>query len=153
MVFVGQKRISQGGISPVDPLARLILNRKKLLTFLLMARPQKKEIDKRTHRLPHVRCTENEGEIIRQKALASGMSVSDYIRHFALQGGVVSMNDNTNQGFDDNLVQQLYRIGNNLNQLTKKYHSTGVEPVTLRQLFPVLKNVLTRVFENLNVEN
>lgn len=117
-----------------------------------MARPQKTESDRRTHRLPHVRCTEKEGADIRRNALASGMSVSDYIRFMALKGNVVSANDNDGEVFDKELVRELHRIGNNLNQLTKKFHSKGIEPHGLRSLFPVLEKLLTHIFKRLNVE-
>ena len=121
-----------------------------------MARPRKEKEKRRTHRLPHVRCTESEGERIRKNALASNMTVSDYLRFMALNGGVLSANDNqaeqASNSFDDKLIWELHRIGNNLNQLTKKFHSKGVEPHGLRPLFPVLEKLLTRVFKHINVD-
>lgn len=121
-----------------------------------MARPEKNIVDKKTHRLPHVRCTEDEGMTIRQKAAALGMSVSDYIRHVALSSGTPGANDNKQSDpvsiLDDKLVYELHRIGNNLNQLTKKYHSHNIEPPGLRSLFPVLERLLTHVFKHINVE-
>lgn len=117
-----------------------------------MARPQKKETDRRTHRLPHIRCTEKEGAAIRRNALASGMSVSDYIRFVALKGSTASVNDNTKNDFDNELIGQLHRVGNNLNQLTKRYHRDGKEPQGLQRLFPVLEQLLTHVFKQINLE-
>lgn len=123
-----------------------------------MARPKKEKKDLRTARLPHIRCTEMEHQVIKNNAKASGMSISDYIRFLALNKGeivtpVANDNHEVLQSLDDALVYELHRIGNNLNQLTKRYHQDRKEPVGLQALFPVLENVLNHIFKRLNIES
>lgn len=125
-----------------------------------MARPQKKETDKLTVILP-IRLSVDAKAQYKKLALSRGLSVSEYIRQLVEQDAssqapmkVQAGNDNqpdTSQ-FDDQLLYELYRIGNNLNQLTKKFHSQNIEPPGLRSLFPVLEEVLTQVFQRLNVD-
>lgn len=124
-----------------------------------MARPQKKDTDKFTHRL-YVRFSAADLERCKNMALSKGLSVSDYIRHLVEQDAsskssrvVEVVNDNApSSSIDESFLQELYRIGNNLNQLTKKFHQTGEEPQGLRALFPVLESILTHIFKRINVE-
>lgn len=125
-----------------------------------MARPEKKDSDKLTAPLLIRLSVESKAQY-KKLALSKGLSVSEYIRQLVeqdansrLPGKIKAGNDNqpvANQ-FDEQLAYELYRIGNNLNQLTKKFHSQNIEPPGLRSLFPVLEEVLTRVFQRLNVE-
>lgn len=122
-----------------------------------MARPKKDKKDRRTFRLPHIRCTEAELAMITSHAKDSGMSVSEYVRFLALNSDIISSkpaNDNgqhTND-FGEAMIYELHRIGNNLNQLTKRYHQDRKEPVGLQSLFPMLEKVLDHVFKRLNIE-
>lgn len=125
-----------------------------------MARPEKKDTDKLTVTMP-IRLSVDSKTQYRKLASSKGLSVSEYIRQLVEQDAnsrlpnkVKAGNDNqpvSNQ-FDEQLLYELYRIGNNLNQLTKKFHSHNIEPPGLRSLFPVLEEVLTLVFQRLNVE-
>lgn len=106
-----------------------------------MARPQKSETDKRTERLPHVRCTKGEKATIASKAAQAGMSVSDYIRKMAIEGEVVVRESQT----DFALVDQLRRIGVNINQITQRLHQTEKLPPDLSNVWRRLNNLLDRV--------
>lgn len=124
-----------------------------------MARPRKQDTDKLTVILP-IRLSPDTRERYKKLAASKGLSVSQYIRQLVEQDTtsdvpqtfeVVNDNQPINQ-VDDRLLYELCRIGNNLNQLTKKFHSKGIEPQGLRSLFPVLEKVLTDVFKRINVE-
>ena len=124
-----------------------------------MARPQKNTEDKLTVILP-VRLSPSDKARYKKLAFDKGQSVSEYIRQLVEQDAaspsvpttkVVNDNQPINQ-FDEKLLHELFRIGNNLNQLTKKFHSKDIEPKGLRSLFPVLEKLLTHVFKRVNIE-
>lgn len=124
-----------------------------------MARPQKIDAEKFTHRL-YVRFSATDLDRCKKAALANGLSVSDYIRHLVEQDTsskssrvIQVVNDNSPSSLiDEKLLQELYRIGNNLNQLTKKFHQKGEIPTGLSALFPILEKILTHIFKRINVE-
>ena len=62
--------------------------------------------------------TEDERRIIRAKAKAAGETVSNYLRRLALGHNLRAPRSVA----DQNLVLQLARLGNNLNQLTRLAH-------------------------------
>jgi len=124
-----------------------------------MARPQKKDTDKFTHRL-YVRFSAADIERCKELAASKSLSVSDYVRFLIDQDASLKssrvievVNDNSSSSsVDEKFLQELYRVGNNLNQLTKKFHQTGEEPLGLRSLFPVLNSLLTHIFKRISVE-
>ena len=125
-----------------------------------MARPKKDKVEKLTSRI-YIRCGADEVSLWKPKASSQGLSVSDYIRQLVERDSasypttaakVVANDVAAEQTVDDRLVYELHRMGNNLNQLTKKYHSEGMEPPGLRSLYPVLERLLTYVFKRINVE-
>ena len=87
-----------------------------------MARPQKKNDERRDCVLPPLRCTCTERAIIQANAAQAGMSVSHYVRAGALSGDKIIVREPV---ADNRLVQALLAIGRNLNQLTKKAHIFG----------------------------
>lgn len=124
-----------------------------------MPRPTKKDTDKLTVLLP-IRLSPDDRKKYKNLASSKGLSVSDYIRGLVERDASFKpahimqvVNDNAPPYvIDEQLLHQLYRIGNNLNQLTKKFHSEGQEPPGLRSLFPVLEKLLTHIFKRINVE-
>lgn len=123
-----------------------------------MARPKKGSKEKLTHQLPPVRCTEKENRDIRKKAEESGLSVSEFIRHYlhsndnrtARRG---NGSDTPSHLFSPELVYELHRIGNNLNQLTKKYHATNTPPPTVKltKLLDDLEPYLNHIFKQIKL--
>jgi len=108
-----------------------------------------------------VRLAPDDRERYKRLASSRGLSVSDYIRQLVERDAASkpskafkAANDDTFPLMpDEKLIYELHRIGNNLNQLTKKYHSHNIEPPGLRSLFPVLEKILTQVFKQINVEH
>lgn len=95
-----------------------------------------------SHRFPSVRCSANDLLIIRSKAAEAGVSVSAYIRTMCVDGTVTARMPMA----DLDLIIQLRRIGNNLNQLTKHTHARGGEnPAQLVSVLSELERILQRV--------
>ena len=126
-----------------------------------MPRPEKKEAERLTVILP-VRLAPDDRERYKRLASSRGLSVSDYIRQLVERDAApkparsfkaANDGDVDEQTPEEKLIYELHRIGNNLNQLTKKYHSHNIEPPGLRSLFPVLERLLTQVFKQINVEH
>lgn len=111
-----------------------------------MARPTKDIQDKLSKSLPSVRCTEADFKAIHSNAKNYGKSVSEYMRHMAVHGKVTIQKSKA----DFELLQELKRSGNNLNQLTKLYHSTGSAPIfELQEALELHHQVLKKVFTSL----
>ncbi len=112
-----------------------------------MARPRKHAHEKFNKRLPSPRCTEAEFSAVHAKAQRANMTVTEYIRQMALHGKVTMKKS---QGITANfeLVQQLKKIGTNVNQIAKNLNIFG-SPATADQkrvwlkLEQVLDNLLT----------
>lgn len=93
-----------------------------------MARPNK-QTNKRTKRLT-MRYTDTEYAAISSRAERAGMTLSEYVRDMALSGKV-EVHENRH---DFQTMDQLRRIGINLNQLTKVANATGDIPPSLQTL-------------------
>ena len=106
-----------------------------------MARPLKNDAERFNRRLPHVRCTENELELVQHRAERAGLSISEYVRRMALFGEVTIQQTR----FDFQLVEQLRRIGVNINQQTRSLNSTGAIPVELKRLWGKLESLLDEI--------
>ncbi len=63
-----------------------------------------------------------EAEILQKKAKRSGISSAAYVRH--LINGVIPQDAPPPDYYS--MMQQLYRIGNNLNQIAQKAHTLNV---------------------------
>lgn len=103
-----------------------------------MARPRKSTTEKLSSWLPHVRCTPLDKERVEAAAKFAGMTTSDYVRHQAVNGQVVV--EQTTR-LDPDVMLELRRIGNNLNQLVRKFHETDVVPIELQRLYNKLQLV------------
>ena len=87
------------------------------------------------------RCTEDEWEKIHEKILKSGSSQQDFLLKAALGKRVFCLDDM------GELMTELKRQGNNLNQLTKKLHETGY--VDWKEDLPRLEKELSEVWQSL----
>lgn len=105
-----------------------------------MARPQKKEHEKLTAIL-RSRCTPLEKQLIQAKAKSAGLTESAYLRSAAIKAKI----DMPVASTDFAVSRELRYVGNNLNQLTKLFHSTGGEPPELRATLTSLDQVLQKI--------
>lgn len=110
-----------------------------------MARPKKNDIDRLSKSLPPVRCSKEDFLSIQKRAKKASISLSEFMRESALGNKIVIKESSTN--FD--LVQELKRSGNNLNQLAKLFHSNNQEPFELREALQRHERVLNKIFESL----
>lgn len=110
-----------------------------------MPRPRKKKPELLNKHLPGARCSEAEFIIIKERANKLGLSVSEYIRRMALNGKV-TIKQSQGLGSSFELVQQLKKIGTNVNQIAKNLNIFG-DPVTADQKRVWLK--LEKVLDNL----
>lgn len=121
-----------------------------------MARPKKPEQEQRTKRLPHVRCTEAEYRSAMAQANAAKKSLSAFVRELATTGHVVAANDaqpSMLSATDVALLDQLRRIGTNINQLTRVAHATGGElPKSLVDAGEDLQEILDQLIEKIAFE-
>ncbi|MEZ4938757.1 MAG: plasmid mobilization relaxosome protein MobC [Crocinitomicaceae bacterium] len=106
-----------------------------------MARPKKEHTEKLTKHLPAVRCSESEYASIQARAAQASMTVSEFVRQMALNGKVVIKESQA----DFELMDQLRRIGVNLNQLTRKAHVRGEFPEGLRDVYEQLQSVFDKL--------
>lgn len=106
-----------------------------------MARPRKPEFDLRSEL---VRFTVRPSEYLRiqQAAAASGRTVSDYVRSVILERRV---NVVQTRMLEHAAYDQLRRIGVNLNQAVRKYHSTGHPPPELESAAATVERFLLEV--------
>ena len=86
-----------------------------------MARPSKSEPERR-RKTRLIRLTETEDRRIREIAEAVQLTVSDYLRTIALHGKVQVHKE---AALPFPLIQELNKIGVNLNQQTRKFNATG----------------------------
>ena len=86
------------------------------------------------------RVSEREKEALEKKAAACGWSLSDYIRA-CIDGKPVTVIEGA-----DALTDELRRIGNNLNQLTRHANTGFVDVVDLRET----RREVARIWQSLN---
>lgn len=110
-----------------------------------MARPKKKTDERLSRRLPTTQCTAEDLAVIRANAARAGMSVTSFIRHMARHGEVVVQES----PYDFHTIDQLRRIGINLNQLTKVANATGDIPPALQTACNKLDTILDRFLETI----
>ena len=113
-----------------------------------MARPKKSTSEKRTHRLPHVRCTPSEYARIQARSSQAGITLSAFVRQMVLEGAV-KVTPSVQTPLDFALVNELNRIGTNLNQLTRIANTTGQMPGGLETIWKKLDGVLDQIIEQI----
>lgn len=91
----------------------------------------------RNHK-PTFRVSDEEFEIIAQKARQSALNTSEYLRAAALDKKIMVI-----EGGEDlnELVKELKKIGNNINQLTAMCHQGKIVVVQERDLMQVKEKV------------
>src|SRR5262245_41278539 len=103
-----------------------------------MARPSVAASDRLGRPLAS-RYTDAERGVIRSRAVAAKMTVSEYQRQATLRARVVVMQT---PGPDFATAAELRRVGNNLNQLVASYHIGGErEPEELRRVCQKLERI------------
>lgn len=110
-----------------------------------MARPKKPDAEKLTRRLPHIRCTEAEYELVSSRAEKAGLSLSEYVRRMALDGEVTIREEH----FEFAFIHELKKIGVNINQQTRIANATGEMPPELKRLWGKLEKILDHILETI----
>ena len=109
-----------------------------------MARPKKAPEEKRDLRVAF-RLSAPDAESLGARAKAAGLSVGAYARMMALQGKVQVVQ---RREPDFELLDQLRRIGVNLNQLAREQHRRGHhDPDYLRALCTQIEGLLAQTIE------
>jgi hypothetical protein len=109
-----------------------------------MSRPVKNNRDSvLSEVLPPIRCTSTEKQEIYDYADKAGLSVSAYVREMAVNGKIVVRHSD----IDFESIQQLRKLGVNLNQLTKKFNATGKAPGELKALWSKLDILMERLLK------
>lgn len=88
-----------------------------------MARPPTTS-DARKSRVISFRVTDSEFARLAHRAATANMRVNDLVRMMALQKAE-KLKVETFMRYDPMLISELNRIGNNLNQMVKRFHATG----------------------------
>lgn len=84
----------------------------------------------------HLRLSADESAIVRQKAQDAGLNISEYVRRAALGGTVHAQLSPTD-------LDNLRKIGINLNQVTRWANTHQQWPVEIERLISQLKTILT----------
>ena len=108
-----------------------------------MARPKKNLSEKHTCVIPPIRCTTSERNDIKAKAKSLGLTMSEYIRRMAIDGKIVKQQSK----YDFEFINQIRRIGVNINQQTKRLNGTGEVSPELKSLWSKLNSVLEDILE------
>lgn len=108
-----------------------------------MARPKKTPAERFSKQLPPVRCTKGEYASIQVRASQANMTVTEFIRRMALAGEVIVQESR----HDFQTVDQLRRIGININQQMVVLHSTREAPPELVRLWSKLETILDHILE------
>lgn len=109
-----------------------------------MARPKKAPEEKRDLRVAF-RLSAPDAEALGTRAKAAGLSVGSYARMMALQGKVQVVQ---RREPDFELLDQLRRIGVNLNQLAREQHRRGHhDPGYLHHLCDQIEGLLAQAIE------
>ena len=109
-----------------------------------MARPKKQTNDKREQWIK-ARVSPAEHADILVRAAGAGLSSSEFLRRAALSGEVVVQQDAASGDFET--IDQLRRIGVNLNQLARVANRTGYMPDGLEEALAKVDRLLDRMIE------
>lgn len=106
-----------------------------------MARPRKKEHEKRTAELPTIRVTPSERVLVEDKAAAAGVSLTDFVRVLALSEKVKPRQTKLEASF----LVELNRIGVNLNQIAHARNAGRDDPAILQYAIDELVSLMKKV--------
>lgn len=104
-------------------------------------RPRKAEAERRDATLPPVRVTAAELAHVLQLAEAAGLSLSDFVRHRALNWRMPRRTSET----DDRTIYELNRVGVNLAQIVKRLNMTGDVALDAAEVLAEVKAAVERV--------
>lgn len=104
-----------------------------------MARPRKDEHEKRNE-VVRLRLTLAEHEHVRSQAETAGVTVSEFLRRRAL--GYIVPQARVRRGADPMLLNELNRIGVNLNQIARNQNSGRPERLDAEVVLDELRGVL-----------
>lgn len=98
-----------------------------------MARPKKEIAEPMEHPFV-VRLTDTQYDVIKNRALQTGMSMAGYIRHQAIHGKVsISYPVVASMPELQKLTYEFSKIGNNLNQIARYFNSGGMQSKAIRE--------------------
>lgn len=106
-----------------------------------MARPSKKEHERRTAQLPPVRVTIAERHHVQEKADMAGMSVTDFQRTLVLAEKITLPKSR----LDAAVLSELNRIGVNINQLTHAQNMGRALPAQIEYALGELVALMRKV--------
>ena len=107
-----------------------------------------KPAEHRTHVLAPIRCTKTEQEAIRVRATEANLTQSAYLRHVALTSTVIKQPSPYTHEF----IEQLRRIGVNLNQMTRELHTRGIQVPELNNTLHRLNSLMDEAIESRSKE-
>ena len=110
-----------------------------------MSRPKKQTDQTRSHTV-RARVTPDERTSIEQQAANAGLSLTEYVRRRVLGHRI----NPRPARVDFELVNQLRKIGVNLNQQTRRLHETGQVPDELRRLWGKFERLTDILFDELD---
>ncbi len=84
-------------------------------------RPRKEEWVKLKYRLPAVKVNTEEYFVVKEKAKAAGVTLTEFIRQCAFSGEVIARVTPEQM----NLIRDLAGMGNNVNQLARQANAAG----------------------------
>lgn len=114
-----------------------------------MARPKKAAENKRGKPMSFRPENEAEEDLILEKVRKSGLTQSEFLRQAALRGRVVVKNSKTT---NPELIFQLQKVGNNLNQLVHNVHIFKKPPETLPKILDDIERLVVQAAEEVNAE-
>lgn len=85
-----------------------------------------------------IRLKESDKQLIQERAASEGMSLSGYARQMLLNGEIIKLSE------EERIT--LSGLANNLNQLTRYLHSTGVRKPELEQVLLDLVNKIRHAY-------
>lgn len=110
-----------------------------------MARPKTPK-DARKARVISFRVTDSEFARLAQRAAATNMRLNDFVRKIALLKSD-TLKVKTYMRYDPMLINQLNRMGNNLNQLVKREHITGKRSSKIEALCEQIEAVIDEAIQ------
>ena len=106
-----------------------------------MARPKKKEHEKRTASLPRVSVTQAERVLIEDKAATADISLTEFMRVLALTEEVKPRKTKLEGSF----LVELNRIGNNVNQLAHAANIGRTDPALIQTSLSELRELMAKI--------
>lgn len=92
----------------------------------------------------HFRVSKNEYDIIKEKSVEAGLSISEYARRSLMGYKIVS----TPPIEFNEMIREIKRVGSNLNQVQYKLNATGIaHPLELKRCANRIREVIDLLYE------